>query len=140
MGLSRRLARRKALQLLYQIDLTQSSPDEAWNQSNLKEGLSASAQEFAYSLVAGVRRHVEEIDGLIAGFAKDWTIERMSYIDRNILRLAVYELKYMPDTPTKVAVNEAVELAKDFSDVQASKFINGVLGTVVDHLGRNPHE
>ena len=60
MGLSRRLARRKALQLLYQIDLTQSSPDEAWNQSNLKEGLSASAQEFAYSLVAGVRRHVEE--------------------------------------------------------------------------------
>jgi len=138
--LSRRLARRKALQLLYQIDLTQSSPDEAWNQSNLKEGLSASAQEFAYSLVAGVRRHVEEIDGLIAGFAKDWTIERMSYIDRNILRLAVYELKYMPDTPTKVAVNEAVELAKDFSDVQASKFINGVLGTVVDHLGRNPHE
>ncbi|NLH32277.1 MAG: transcription antitermination factor NusB [Firmicutes bacterium] len=138
--MSRRLARRKALQLLYQIDLTQSSPDEAWNQSNLKEGLSASAQEFAYSLVAGVRRHVEEIDGLIAGFAKDWTIERMSYIDRNILRLAVYELKYMPDTPTKVAVNEAVELAKDFSDVQASKFINGVLGTVVDHLGRNPHE
>lgn len=138
--MSRRLARRKALQLLYQIDLTQSSPDEAWNQSNLKEGLSASAQEFAYSLVAGVRRHVEEIDVLIAGFAKDWTIERMSYIDRNILRLAVYELKYMPDTPTKVAVNEAVELAKDFSDVQASKFINGVLGTVVDHLGRNPHE
>lgn len=138
--MSRRLARRKALQLLYQIDLTQSSSDEAWNQSNLKEGLSASAQEFAYSLVAGVRRHVEEIDGLIAGFAKDWTIERMSYIDRNILRLAVYELKYMPDTPTKVAVNEAVELAKDFSDVQASKFINGVLGTVVDHLGRNPHE
>ena len=64
----------------------------------------------------------------------------MSYVDRNILRLAVYELKYLPDIPAKVAVNEAVELAKDFSDLQASKFINGVLGTVVDYLGRNPDE
>lgn len=138
--MSRRLARRKALQLLYQIDLTQSSPDEAWNQSDVNEGLSASAQEFAYNLVAGVRQHIADIDQLIAGFAKDWTIDRMSYVDRNILRLAVYELKYMPETPTKVAVNEAVELAKDFSDVQASKFINGVLGTVVEYLGRNPDE
>jgi len=125
---------------LYQIDLTQSSPDEAWNQSDVNEGLSASAQEFAYNLVAGVRQHIADIDQLIAGFAKDWTIDRMSYVDRNILRLAVYELKYMPETPTKVAVNEAVELAKDFSDVQASKFINGVLGTVVEYLGRNPDE
>jgi len=125
---------------LYQIDLTQSSPDEAWNQSDVNEVLSASAQEFAYNLVAGVRQHIADIDQLIAGFAKDWTIDRMSYVDRNILRLAVYELKYMPETPTKVAVNEAVELAKDFSDVQASKFINGVLGTVVEYLGRNPDE
>ncbi|MDI9419805.1 MAG: transcription antitermination factor NusB [Firmicutes bacterium] len=138
--MSRRLARRKALQLLYQIDLTQSSPDEAWSRSDAKEGLTASAQEFAYTLVTGVRQYIQEIDKLIAGFAKDWSIERMSYVDRNILRLAVYELKYLPDIPAKVAVNEAVELAKDFSDLQASKFINGVLGTVVDYLGRNPDE
>jgi len=140
MRLSRRLARRKALQLLYQIDLTQSSPDEAWSRSDANESLSASAQEFAYTLVTGVRQYLTEIDELIAGFAKDWTIERMSYVDRNILRLAVFELKYLPDIPTKVAVNEAVELAKDFSDVQASRFINGVLGTVVEFLGRNADE
>ena len=71
MGLSRRLARRKALQLLYQIDLTQSSPDEAWSRSDAKEGLTASAQVFAYTLVTGVRQYIQEIDKLIAGFAKD---------------------------------------------------------------------
>jgi len=132
--LSRRLARRTALQLLYQIDLTQCSTADALANTAVETPLSSADQEFAHLLVKGVRERLQELDELIARFAKDWTLERMSVVDRNILRLAIFELRYMPDVPTKVSINEAVELAKAFSDEQAAKFINGILGTVVDYL------
>jgi len=132
--LSRRLARRTALQLLYQIDLTQCSTADALANTAVETPLSSVDQEFAHLLVKGVRERLQELDELIARFAKDWTLERMSVVDRNILRLAIFELRYMPDVPTKVSINEAVELAKAFSDEQAAKFINGILGTVVDYL------
>jgi N utilization substance protein B len=133
-GLSRRLARRTALQLLYQIDLTKCSTADALANTAVETPLSSVDQEFAHLLVKGVRERLQELDELIARFAKDWTLERMSVVDRNILRLAIFELRYMPDVPTKVSINEAVELAKAFSDEQAAKFINGILGTVVDYL------
>lgn len=132
--MSRRLARRTALQLLYQIDLTQCSTADALANTAVETPLSSVDQEFAHLLVKGVRERLQELDELIARFAKDWTLERMSVVDRNILRLAIFELRYMPDVPTKVSINEAVELAKAFSDEQAAKFINGILGTVVDYL------
>ncbi|NLM69035.1 MAG: transcription antitermination factor NusB [Firmicutes bacterium] len=132
--MSRRLARRTALQLLYQIDLTKCSTADALANTAVETPLSSVDQEFAHLLVKGVRERLQELDELIARFAKDWTLERMSVVDRNILRLAIFELRYMPDVPTKVSINEAVELAKAFSDEQAAKFINGILGTVVDYL------
>lgn len=138
--MSRRLARKTALQLLYQIDITQSSPSDALANSAVETPLSSASREFADKLVRGVRDHLSELDQLISRFAKDWTLERMSCVDRNILRLAIYELKYLPDVPTKVSINEAVELAKIFSDMQAAKFINGILGTVVDYLAGSSDE
>ena len=103
--MSRRLARRTALQLLYQIDLTKCSTADALANTAVETPLSSADQEFAHLLVKGVRERLQELDELIARFAKDWTLERMSVVDRNILRLAIFELRYMPDVPTKVSIN-----------------------------------
>ncbi len=138
--MSRRIARQTALQLLYQIDLTNSTVDEAWDLAVMEVELAADAQDFARKLVSGVIDNLTEIDQLIERFAKDWAIERMSIIDRNILRIAIYELKYLVDIPVKVSINEAVEMAKEFSNDQAARFINGILGTVVDFFTRSLYE
>ena len=79
----------------------------------------------------GTMAHLEEIDNIIGSYAKGWTVERMSKVDKAILRLAVYEIKYAPDVPDGVAVNEAVELAKVYSSDEAPAFINGILGKVI---------
>ncbi|NMB39122.1 MAG: transcription antitermination factor NusB [Firmicutes bacterium] len=138
--MSRRLARQTALEILYQIDITKSTLEYAIENTPAETPLDCSDREFAHSLVTGVIARLPEIDGIIAQFAKDWKVERMAYIDRNILRLATYELKYLDDVPIKVSVNEAVELAKKFSDQKAAKFINGILGTVVDYVSEGENE
>ncbi len=132
--MSRRLARQTALEILYQIDITKSTLEYALENTPAEAALDCSEWEFAHSLVTGVIAKLPEIDGILAQFAKDWKVERMAYIDRNILRLATYELKYQNDVPIKVSVNEAVELARKYSDPKAAKFINGILGTVVDYF------
>lgn len=133
--MSRRIARQIALQLLYQVDLAPGPIDHSWQLLTDQASLQSADRQFAHSLITGVLDNKADIDQLIARFAKDWSIERMSCVDRNILRMAVYELKYHTDIPIKVSVNEAVELAKVFSDEQAARFINGILGAIVDYLG-----
>lgn len=134
MGLSRRRARQTAFQVLYQLDITKDSVEHALENPIENSGLDQPDQEFAHLLVRGVYQHLPEIDTLLERFTKDWSIERMTLVDRNIMRLALYEITQLGDVPVSVSVNEAVELAKNFSDDTAAKFINGVLGSVVDYI------
>jgi N utilization substance protein B len=92
--------------------------------------------EFTKLLLAGVGAHAELIDGLIAQTSENWSLERMPLVDRSILRLATFEMLYVNDVPYSVSINEAVELAKDFGgEDESSRFVNGVLGRIADHLG-----
>lgn len=84
-------------------------------------------REFARALVEGVRQHQESLDALISAVAENWRLDRMAAIDRNILRLGAFELLHCPDVPSKVAINEALELAKRYSTAQSSRFVNGIL-------------
>lgn len=89
---------------------------------------------FAEALVAGVRENRARLDGLISDAAENWRLDRMAAIDRNILRLGAYEMMYCPDVPTKVAINEALELAKRYSTAQSSRFVNGILDRLQAHI------
>lgn len=89
---------------------------------------------FASELVKGVAEHAAELDELISGHAKDWTIERMPVIDRNLLRMALFEMLYLDEVPAPVAINEAVELAKIYSTEDSSRFVNGLLGSISAEL------
>lgn len=127
---SRHKAREKALQILYKVDIAECGPEE--NFTSLKEdaSLETGAREYCETLVNGVLGKIKEIDRTIESSSEHWRLERMSVVDRNILRVAVYELRYMTETPYKVIIDEAVELAKRFGSVQSGAFINGVLDRV----------
>ena len=128
-GYTRRHARELALQILFQWDFhgsTGCGPEQFWSQRQT----STHVREFAGQLVTGVQTHHGELDDLITAHAKNWTIDRMPLVDRNILRQAIYELIWVPDVPAKVTVNEAIELTKCFADEETGRFVNGVL----DHL------
>ncbi|PAQ16294.1 N utilization substance protein B [Bacillaceae bacterium SAOS 7] len=128
--MKRRTAREKSLQALYQIDMSGATPEEAIQ--NVLEG--APVDEYLQNSVMGTASHLEEIDQVVKDNLENWSFDRLAKVDRNILRLAVYEMKYVEDVPDKVAINEAVELAKHFSDERSSKFINGVLSRIKDSL------
>ena len=137
---SRRRAREAALQMLYQCEVGRASAHEAivtyWPAHDENEDVAESAREFANGLVRGTLARVDEIDGLLASHARNWRVERMAAIDRLILRLAVYELLTDPETPSRVVINEALELARTFSGDEAVAFVNGVLDAVRKELGR----
>jgi transcription antitermination protein NusB len=121
----RRGARKLALDVLYQHELTGTPVAEILNRYR-----SNPAYEFAETVVSGVVEHRDELDGLISSHAEDWSIERMPVLDRNLLRMALFEMLHLEDVPSAVAINEAVELAKIYSTEDSSRFINGILGTV----------
>lgn len=129
-------ARECALRILYQADITRRAIDEAathyWDDGELKDEEERNEEVigFANKLVLGVRDSLEIIDTKITEYATNWQLKRMAVIDRNILRLGVYELKYTNDIPPKVAINEAVELAKKYGDLESSKFVNGILDKI----------
>ncbi|MCX7840722.1 MAG: transcription antitermination factor NusB [Anaerolineae bacterium] len=125
----RRRARALALQALYEIDSTGHSSDRVLN--HLLEDdkkLPAEGVTFAIELVNGVLAYSQQLDTIIQKHAPEWPVEQLAIVDRNILRMALYELQHIDDVPIKVAVNEAVELAKTFGSDTSPRFVNGVLG------------
>lgn len=131
----RRKARIAALQALYELDCTKHEAEEALLHIALEERLPQKALSFSRELVAGVLQNKSELDALISRFAAAFPAEQMSAIDRNILRLAILEILFQdrtpPDrTPLKVAINEAIELAKEFGGDSSPRLINGVLGAI----------
>ncbi len=124
-------ARQVALQLLYQDDLNpEVAPTAVAHFLRKSLNRQAAAREFALSLLDGGREHRVELDQVLAANADNWSVERMAAVDRNILRLGVYEILYT-DTPGRVAINEAVELAKTFGAQQSAPFVNGILDRVL---------
>ena len=135
----RRKSRSIALQALYEIDSVKHDPEETLKNLQAEAGLSEENIGFARELVEGVVRYKEKLDALIRRYAPAWPIEQIAVIDRNILRLAIFEILIDNKIPVKVAINEAVELAKDFGGDTSSKFINGVLGAVSANIKKeNP--
>ncbi|MFL0470768.1 transcription antitermination factor NusB [Priestia sp. 179-F W1.4 NHS] len=130
--MKRHTARQKALQALFQHDLGQTEPMEAIGNVVQNEKY----DQFLESLVLGVVEHQQEIDELLRNHLEKWTLDRVATVDRVILRIAVYEMKYEEEIPTSVTLNEAIELAKTFGDDQSSKFINGVLSKVLTTLSK----
>ncbi len=126
----RRKARAIALQALYEIDTTKHDAEEVLSRLLADENLSADNDVFVRGLVNQAVQHQEEIDRNIKRFAPSWPIEQISVIDRNILRLAISEILFDNRVIVKVAINEAVELAKKFGGETSSKFVNGVLGSI----------
>lgn len=124
--MKRRIAREKALQALFQIDISDTDVQEAIE--NVLDG--NQADEFLNSLVIGVVDQLETIDTLISQNLENWSIDRLSKVDRAILRIALYEMKFLDEIPVNVSINEAIELAKSFGDEESSKFINGVLSKI----------
>jgi N utilization substance protein B len=127
---TRRKARTIALQALYEVDSVGRGADAVVERLLAEGGLSEEYNAFVRELVGGVVRSKDEIDRKIQRFAPAWPIEQIAMIDRNILRLAIFEILFDNKVPVKVAVSEAVELAKSFGSENSSKFVNGVLGSV----------
>ena len=132
---ARHQARIVVLQALYEIDCTNHAPAVVLEQRFVAAHLPTAAQDFARHLVSGVLEHQTVLDTFIHRHAPEWPLEQMAYIDRNILRVAIFEFAVDGQTPVKVAINEAVELAKAFGSDSAPRFVNGVLGTLVERKG-----
>jgi transcription antitermination protein NusB len=129
--MKRRTAREKALQALFQIDVSEVTPSSAME--HVLDG--EKKDEYFSKLVLGVVETKDEIDNLIKANLEKWTLERLATVDRNLLRMAVYELKYSKgEIPENVVLDEAIEIAKIYGDEQSSKFINGVLSKVKQQL------
>ena len=127
-------ARALALQVLYEVDIANHVPGEVF-QARLEETpLADELAEFARQIIFGILPIAPELDQLIARYAPEWPLDQIAAIDRNILRMALWEFGVFHETPIKVAINEAVELAKQYGSDSAPRFVNGVLGSLAEHL------
>ena len=133
---SRRRAREAAVQMLYQIDVSGEEPGNAIELYWQYLGEPSDAQELASQLASGCAKQREEIDERIKQASRHWRIDRMAWVDRNILRLGTFELIGMPDIPRRVTLNEAVELAKRYGDEHSPAFVNGLLDKIASDLGK----
>ena len=131
----RRQARIAALQVLYELDCTKHKVEETSARLRAEEKLAQEALRFSEELAKGVLQHKSELDALIKKFAPAFPVEQMPIIDRNILRLAIFEILFNDKTPFKVAINEAIELAKKFGSDASPRLINGVLGSITTERG-----
>jgi len=122
-----------ALQALYEVDLTKHPPAEVFQQRLEENPLSDDLAEFARQILFGVLPLTQELDLIISRFAPEWPLDQIAAIDRNILRIASWEFAVLRETPVKVAINEAVELAKIYGSDSSPRFINGVLGSLAEH-------
>ena len=126
-------ARSLALQVLYEVDIVNHLPGDSYKLRLEETPLSEELSEFARQIIFGVLPLANTLDQIIAQYAPEWPLDQIAAIDRNILRMALWEFAVYRDTPLKVAINEAVELAKQFGSDSAPRFINGVLGALADH-------
>ena len=124
-------ARRVALQTLFEIDFNRADPKETWQRGAFRAGLTEAAANFAWQLIEGVLEHKRELDEEIQTLAPEFPLSQMAAVDRNILRIALFELRVLGDAPAAAIIDEAVELAKLFGSEASRKFVNGVLATAV---------
>jgi len=132
---SRTKARGIALQVLYEYDQTMHPLGESLAARFEEEKTDPKILDFSTQIINGVIPIVSDLDALLAKHAPEWPMDQVAIIDRNILRMALWEFAVAQITPTKVAINEAIELAKIFGSDSSSRFVNGVLGSLVDHIG-----
>ncbi|MBI4427012.1 MAG: transcription antitermination factor NusB [Candidatus Magasanikbacteria bacterium] len=135
---SRHLARSIAMQSLYQWDFRGCQKDGlpaiiAQNLVEFGAGLEAD-KDFVKETVDGVITHLQEVDKTIAEYATNWPVEQLSLVDKNILRIGIYEMRFNKEIPPKVAINEAIEIAKNYGGPSSGKFVNGVLGAIYNDL------
>lgn len=133
---TRRLARECALKILYQLDLSGMLPVEAESLFWKEFPASQEVRDFAKNLIDGVMGELEKIDLLLARHSAHWKLNRMAVVDKNILRLAIYELEHCTDIPAKVTLNEAIEIGKGYGSEESSAFINGVLDKIAKEMGK----
>lgn len=130
---ARRRARECAVQFLYGLELTRYDWHEAianyWRMNPARPAV----KRYTETVVEGIHRHREELDAAVASVLENWSPERVGKIERSILRLALYEMRYAEDVPVAVAINEAIELAKQYGDGEAPRFVNGVLDRLKKH-------
>ncbi len=140
---NRRLSRELALKVIFQLDVAGGDPGEAFDLVTrlMIEDPEADSppptpevEEFGRRLLTGTIAHLPEIDSKLRTYAREWSLERMANVDRNILRLALFEMLYLDDVPLSVSINEAVELAKTYSTPDSGRFINGILGKIAAEL------
>lgn len=140
----RRLARELAVQSLYQLRMNEVDADHAIrmvieealheNEAELRQKNEDIVPEDVKELVAGTQEHLQAIDNLLTDYLKGWSMDRLSKVDREILRMGVYEMVFREDVPPKVVVNEAIEMSKHFGTEESGKFVNGVLGKMITQL------
>ncbi len=128
--MSRRKAREIAFKVLFQVDQVNSEPLTAFNYLLEENPMPEKDSEFAWVLIEGTVAIMGDIDAMIASFSKDWTVQRMSSVDRNLLRLATYEMLYLKDYHPIVAIDEAIEIAKRYSEPASVGFINAILDNI----------
>jgi N utilization substance protein B len=131
----RRKGRELALQVLYQVELSGDGPERVMETFSDSFDSSPKAREFGEGLVRGVLSRRDEIDARIAEASDNWRVERLSHVDVNIIRIAVYEMSTPPGLPMQIAINEAVEVARKFGTTESASFVNGVLDQVAGRLG-----
>ena len=130
----RRKARAAALQILFQMDMRNKKLEEVIPYFEIPKEWDEDTLSFFFRLVQGVENKKKEIDEVLSQASEEWPLYRMANVDRNILRLAIFEIVFLPDVPVSVAINEAVELGKKYGTEESGKFINGVLGQLVKNL------
>ena len=130
----RRKAREVALQVLYQVDASKIAVDEAIELFRDNFGIPQETGEFSEHLIRYTRSHIEEIDDLITNCSEHWSLERMSIVDKNILRMAVCEFLYCDDIPPKVTLNEAIDIGENYGSDNSGSFINGILDAMYVRL------
>ncbi|MDP3015937.1 MAG: transcription antitermination factor NusB [Deltaproteobacteria bacterium] len=134
----RRRSREFALQVLYQLEITKQGALQAMVQLRENFSLGEGEDEFTKRIVLGVTEHRQEIDRLIEERSENWRLDRMTIIDRNILRIAIFELLYCGDIPPKVTLNEAIDLGKRYGSEESGSFINGILDRIQNEVIRKP--
>jgi len=129
---SKRLAREAAVQALYEIELGRPKPSDAIENAVMEREISHDLADYMQRLVNGVREHRRDLDARIARLVQGYDFDRLAAIDRNIMRLAAYELIHVPEMPPAVTINEAIEIAKKYSTAESGRFVNGVLGRLLE--------